>query len=215
MSEAENAQQSNESAAAQEAAAPLGAAATGAEGAQEQASQAATGAEADGQQQQKAEGDDKGKPEGAPEKYDFKPPEGQTFDDQVIAKFADTAKALNLTQAQAQQILDDVVPAMQARQQAQMEATRNEWVQQAKQDTEYGGDKLAENLTVANKALHEFASPDLIKLLEESGLANHPEVIRMFWKTGKAISEDGFVAGGGKPAAEQTLAQRLYPNMKP
>jgi hypothetical protein len=56
-----------------------------------------------------------------------------------------------------------------------------------------------------------FATPELRTLLNESGLGNHPEIIRAFYRAGKAISEDGFVAGGHK-ATDKGDAKRLYPN---
>ena len=55
-----------------------------------------------------------------------------------------------------------------------------------------------------------------VRVLEESGLGNHPEVIRVFYRAGKAISEDRFVAGqAGK--TNQGDARRLYAasNMNP
>lgn len=193
--------------------------------------QPATGAEAGGQQQQategqgaqgqsaegaKTEGDAEKKPEGAPESYEFKAPEGLTFDDAVIGAFSEAAKELNLPQDQAQKVLDKVAPVMAARQLEQVQAIRTEWAEAAKADKEFGGENLAENLSVAKKALDTFATPELRTLLDESGLGNHPEVIRMFYRTGKAISEDRFVTGqAGK--TNQGDARRLYSasNMNP
>lgn len=210
-------------------------AATTTEGAtaSEQASQqSATGAGEGGQQQQATEGQgtqgqqaegtktegeqEKKKPEGAPESYEFKAPEGVQFDDTVIGAFSEVAKDLNLPQDQAQKVLDKMAPVIAARQLEQFQAARVDWAEAAKADKEFGGENLAENLGMAKKALDTFATPELRALLEESGLGNHPEVIRMFYRTGKAISEDRFVAGqGGK--TNQGDARRLYAasNMNP
>jgi hypothetical protein len=88
----------------------------------------------------------------------------------------------------------------------------------SKTDQEFGGEKLSENLSVAKKALDAFGTPELRKLLDDSGLGNHPEVIRMMYRAGKAISEDRFV--GGSPGGQKgsgfrsmdDLANALYAN---
>jgi hypothetical protein len=199
---------------------------TEADAAATQATDTATGAgEGDQQQQQAPEGqttegekpeagkteDDKAKPEGAPETYEFTAPEGQTLDDGVIAQFSEVAKELNLSQDAAQKVLDKMQPVIAGRQAERLEAARNEWAESAKADKEFGGEKLTENLAVAKKAMDAFATPELRTLLNESGLGNHPEIIRAFYRAGKAISEDGFVAGGHK-ATDKGDAKRLYPN---
>ena len=174
--------------------------------------QQAEGGKADGQQAEgaKSEGE-QGKPEGAPEKYEFKAPEGQAFDGTVLGAYSEIAKELNLSQEAAQKVLDKVAPVIQARQAEQIEAVRTAWGESAKTDKEFGGDKLTENLAVAKKALDTFGSPELKKLLNESGLGNNPEVIRAFYRAGKAISEDKFVVGKAAPA-DANDARSLYPN---
>jgi hypothetical protein len=156
-------------------------------------------------------------PSGAPDKYEFKAPEGHTYDPQILSAFSETAKSLNLTQEAAQQFLDSMAPAVAQRQQAQIEAIRTEWVSKANSDAEIGGDQMPQRLSVARKALDAFGTPELRELLNESGLGNHPEIIRAFYRAGKAISEDTYVggsAGSGKPAPKDfgQTAAALYPN---
>ena len=166
----------------------------------------------DGQQA----GDDKGKPEGAPDKYEFQAGEGRQFDDEVIGAFSEAAKEANLPQDAAQKILDKVAPVLEARREAQVAEARAQWAADSKADKEFGGDKLQENLAVAKKARDAFATPALVELLDQSGLGDHPEVIRFFVKAGKAISEDNFVAGG-HGSTQPATAQKLYSasNMNP
>ena len=190
------------------------------QGQQQQAADQGSTADTEAQSQA-AEGEqgkdpqDDGKPQGAPEKYEFATPEGMQFDDAVVGAFGEVAKDLNLSQEAAQKILDKVGPVMAAQQNEALQAASNEWAEASKTDKEFGGDKLNENLAVAKKAMDQFASPELRALLNESALGNNPEVIRMFYRVGKAISEDGFVVGGNAKNSEQTTAQRLYPNMNP
>lgn len=152
---------------------------------------------------------------GAPETYEFKAPEGGEFDQQVIGAFSEVARELDLPQDAAQKVLDKMGPVLQARHDEQLSAAREEWASATKADKEIGGDKLGENLAYAKQAREAFTTPEFRDLLEKSGLGNHPEVIRVFVKVGKAISEDGFVTGGGKAASAD--ARRLYSasNMNP
>lgn len=151
------------------------------------------------------------KPDGAPEKYEFKPADGQpAFDEQVTGAFSEVAKELNLSQEAAQKVLDKMAPVLASRQTETLSAARSQWMNDSKADAEFGGDKLAENLGTAKKAIDAFATQPLKDLLEESGLGNHPEVVRLFVRVGKAIGEDGFVSGrGGSGQAKD--ARSMYP----
>lgn len=177
---------------------------------------AATAAVQDGQQQPpEAKGPEATPetPQGAPEKYaDFVAPEGTAIDAGLIGEFSEVAKELNLPQASAQKVIDKMVPVMAKRQAQQLAEASSQWAEQSKTDKEFGGASLDENLGMAKKALDTFASPDLRKLLNESGLGNHPEIIRTFYKVGKAISEDKFVTGGTGSRPGEDPAKRLFPN---
>lgn len=166
-----------------------------------------------------SEGEGKEAPQGAPEKYEFKAPEGQEFDAGTIEAFSEIAKELNLTQEAAQKLLDRMGPTIETQQKGQLQAIHNEWKQASQTDKEFGGEKLAENLSVAKKALDAFGSPELRALLEQSGLGNNPEVIRFMFRAGKAISEDSFVGrstGAGKPMPKDFggFASALYSNQQ-
>jgi hypothetical protein len=139
--------------------------------------------------------------EGAPEKYEFKPVEGVNLSDEVVGKFSDVAKELNLSQDAAQKMLDQVAPAIARQQYAAIQNLNEQWVSAVKADKEIGGEKLGANLAIAKKARDAFGTDGLRKLLNESRIGNHPEVIRFFVRAGQAISEDTFVSGGTRPAS--------------
>lgn len=156
------------------------------------------------------------KPAAAPESYEFTPAEGYEFDPKTLAAYSEVAKELNLPQESAQKILDKMAPAMAEKQAAQIEEIRNQWAESSKTDKEFGGEKLTESLASAKKALDAFGTPELVTLLDESGIGNHPDVIRFMVRAGKAISEDGFVLGG-RGASSGSTPQNLYSksNMNP
>lgn len=133
----------------------------------------------------------------APEAYELKAPEGREFDEGVLGAFTDVARELNLSNEAAQKVLDKIAPALAEKVERGIAETRAQWAEQSRSDTEFGGKALEENLGVARKALDSFGTPALRELLDSSGLGNHPEVIRLLVRAGRAISEDKMVTGSG------------------
>lgn len=173
-------------------------------------------AKPEGEKQEKAEGD-ADKPQGAPEEYaDFTAPEGVQLDDEVLGEFKTLGKELNLSQDQAQKVADLGVKLSQkwASDQAEsVQALRKDWLDTTKGDKEIGGDNLPQTLSAAKRALDAFGSPALIELFNQTGLGDHPELVRFAAKAGQAISEDKLVSAEGeaKPAPK-SHAQRIFPN---
>lgn len=150
--------------------------------------------------------------EGAPEKYEFKAPEGKEYDPAILSAFEATARELNLTQDAAQKQLDKMQTAFADKQIAQTVALRDSWTEASRTDKDFGGEKLQQSLGLAKKGLDQFASPELKHVLSSTGLGNHPEVIRYFLKVGQAISEDKFVIGGNMTSSSKSAADVLYDN---
>ena len=146
---------------------------------------------------------------GAPDKYEFKAPEGKEYDSNLIAAFEAGAKDANLPQDAAQKLLDQVSSKMQASQGEQVQTIRTGWLEASKSDKEFGGPQLDVNLGIAKKALDAFGSPELNKLLVSTGLGNHPEMIRLMFKAGKALSEDSIVTGSA-PTTTAKATSVLY-----
>lgn len=72
----------------------------------------------------------------------------------------------------------------------------DKWVQDSK--SEFGD----EGIEIAKKGYNAFATPALRQILAETGLANNPEIIRMFNAIGKKISEGKLVLGDGNAPAK-------------
>ncbi|EDW3840798.1 endoprotease [Citrobacter freundii GTC 09629] len=165
---------------------------------------------ADKAKAEKAEKDQK--QEGAPEKYEFKPAEGQELDAAALEQFEPIARELNLTNEQAQKMVDlygtKIMPMVQQQQVEAWQKTTEQWAADVKADKEIGGDKLTGNLSAAQRALAQFGTPELKEYLEGTGLGNHPELVKAFVKIGKAMSEDGMVTG--KESGQRSAAEVLY-----
>lgn len=150
----------------------------------------------------------------------FKLPEGVELDDTLLGEFTPLAKELKLTQEQAQKLIDlqaKSVQQMSEQMSERMESehlTRvKEWADKARADEEFGGARFAESINGAKSALKKFGTPELETLLNETGFGNHPEVIRVFHKISKLVSEDAVIASGQGGAKPQDPAKLLYPNM--
>lgn len=157
-----------------------------------------------------------GKPQ-LPESYEFTAPEGVQLHEGAKEAYAEVAKELGLTQEQAQAAFSKLAARGAENQRSQMEAAARAWVEQSTADPEFGGEKLQENLAVSKRALDTFGTPELRNLLNESGLGNHPEVIRFMYRAGKAISEDTVVVGKGPQGGTKNDAKSFYAasNMNP
>lgn len=155
---------------------------------------------------------------GAPEKYEaFQAPEGSSLDTGVMDKFAETARELNLPQAQAQAMIDKMAPIIASRQFEQVEQLKTEWLTSTTNDVEIGGAKLEASKVFAARAMDQFATPGLKEIFNATGFGNHPDVMRMMVKVGQAISEEKIVTGGVPATSNgiRSAADTLYPPTKP
>ncbi|HBC2536863.1 TPA: peptidase [Enterobacter cloacae] len=153
------------------------------------------------------------KQEGAPEKYEFKAGEGVELDTEALKDFEPVARELNLTNEQAQKLVDaypKILAGVQQRQAEAWQAQTEQWAADVKADKEIGGDKLTANLSAAQRALEQFGDPELKEYLDSTGLGNHPALVKAFIKVGKAMSEDKVVTGGHESGGSD-LISAFYP----
>lgn len=154
-------------------------------------------------------------PQGAPEKYEFSLPEGFALDAEIGDEFSALAKEMNLPQEKAQALLDLATKNMQRIAEAQQTAQAQiaqQWHTESLADKEFGGAMLKENLALAERAINQF-NPELYNVLKQSGMGNHPEVIRFAYRVGKAIAEDRIETSGGDAPSVQPPERILYPTM--
>jgi hypothetical protein len=159
---------------------------------------------------------DKGKAEGAPDKYeDFNLPENFQIDEALLEQALPVFKELNLSQDQAQKLID--LQTKNAEQlveadQKQWEDTRKGWVKEAKDDKEIGGKDFNANVATARAAVKEFADEGFKEMLNITGVGDHPEMVRFLFRIGKAIEDDKILMGRGKDAPRDP-AKTLFPEM--
>ena len=154
---------------------------------------------------------------GAPEAYeDFKVPEGVKIDPDQLTEFGALAKGLNLTQDQAQQLVDFEAKRMEAfgkEQLGEWEKTIAGWTAEAKADEEIGGKNYDPSLELAKRALAKYGTLELDTAFNHLGIGEHPELIRIFARVGKDLGEDQILSGRDAGSGPKSQAERMYPNM--
>lgn len=147
--------------------------------------------------------------------YDIKFAEGLNLPPELAKDFEAYAKEHKLDAKGAQSAADLASKAVESFAEThvgQIKELYTQWATNSRGDKEFGGDTFDANMNVANKALDEFGTPELKKVLTDTGLGNHPEVIRAFYKMGKLISQDSVASAISAARAEgpKTQAQRMY-----
>jgi len=144
----------------------------------------------------------------APESYEFSVPEvlpeGYELDKAVTDEVATVARELDLSQEQAQSMLNTVLPVMHRRAEEQQTALNDQWQAETKADAEIGGLKLDETVKFADRAAKAYGSEGFGDLLK-SPFGSHPEVVRFLMKVGRTVSEDETFVGGGSPGGSVDL----------
>lgn len=143
---------------------------------------------------------------------DFTMPEGMILDQEISKEFKEHAKELNLSQEQAQKIVNlqaKHVSEMQSRIQndfkVQVEAWKTETL------TELGPSFKEDQKHIAN-VVKQFGSAEFTTLLNQTGLGNNKEVVKFLINVGKGFSSDRFI--DGKQSGSQSAASILYPSKK-
>jgi len=171
---------------------------------------------ADDTTQEQADGVTDASQDGVPTEYEaFTLPEGMTMDDEALASVLPVFKEVGMSQETAQKLIDVQVALGAKGAEAQRAAwadQQDQWRRTAEGDTEFGKGKYDESIGLARRALREVGTPELSKVLDDSGMGNHPEFIRFFWRIGKAIGEDNINFGSVGQEGGKSIADRLFPN---
>ena len=145
-------------------------------------------------------------------------PEGVEIRAEDLEVLTPILKGMNATQAQGQELIDLQVAMNTRAFEAQTQAwadTQAAWQKAAETDKEYGNASYDDTVEVARNAVHELGGEALQVALTETGMGNHPEFIRAFWRLGKAMGEDTIDFGEGKSeGVPKTIAQRMFPKHK-
>lgn len=153
---------------------------------------------------------------GAPESYaDFTIQEGAEVADNVLSGLNEVARDMDLSQEQAQKLLNLQILAQQE-QQKFMTEQNEKWIQEINDSPDYGGKKLDENKKLAALAKDRFiAIPGFKELLNEPGVGNRLPMFAVMVELGKSLSDDSLVTGSSKePKKDRPLSEIMYDGTK-
>lgn len=139
------------------------------------------------------------------DKFDF--PEGVKQNEEKIKSFIALAKELKLTKEQAQKLVDMDSQNILATDKA-FAAMKEGW----KADTlKELGENAEQKLGEAAQAFKQFGDDEFVKLMKDTGLENHPAVVRVFRNIGSKIATDKTVSATSNGVkSSKTMQEILY-----
>jgi hypothetical protein len=172
---------------------------------------------------------------GAPEAYaDFKAPEGYIIDKVLLEAALPAFKELNLTQDQAQRLVDIQVArelALAKAPQETYENLRKDWRAKVTADTDIrayttdgktGIDAVKIDISRALGTLDPTLAGEFRAAMDLTGAGDHPAFVKAFWKLSQGLLEGKPVTGRGPSPAGQvdpskpvrpSPAAAMYPNL--
>ena len=143
-----------------------------------------------------------------PESYEaFTDAQGNPVSNDDFKSFTEAAKSVGLSQENAQKMFTAMYGEADNYVRRRTQEFAAPWAEQSKADPEFGGANFNQNMGQIATAYKQFATPELKQLLDASGLGNHPEVMRLFYRVGKALSQDTGVRAQGAPEQQH----RMFP----
>ena len=159
----------------------------------------------------------------------IKLPDGFKSDDRLLGEFKTLAKEHGISQKAAQALADWNIANGQKVAQMQAESakakadadaksweqTKAGWLQQAKDDVEFGGKNFDASSDLANKAARQFFDEATLKWLQDTGLASYPGLWKGLVKLGKATADDKIDRGGGSSTAGEPTVDDMIRTVFP
>lgn len=164
-------------------------------------------------------------PEPAPESYTFKTTAGDEPDAKLVSTFTPIFRELNLTQAQADKLVEAYNSHAGARAddaKAVIAAMGEKWNAELKADKVMGS-QLPTVQADVGKAIAQLPAEvqaPFRAAMNDTMAGNNPAIVRAFWEFAKLVNEGKHVTGGGpspvtKPgnSSRPSMAESMYPDL--
>lgn len=145
-----------------------------------------------------------GRPE-KPDDYEFERPSLPSdlpYDEDTEKAFRTWAHVNGLNKKQAKNLYDGYVKTQTERHSAWATAQKQARAQSEMALRREHGNQYEQKVAQAKAALSQYADPEYIKWLEESGQGNDPRVIRAWIKVGQEMSGETKLKGAVQPTAQ-------------
>ncbi len=160
---------------------------------------------------------------GKPERYDYtgvQMPENYCYNEELLNEFNELAGKYNLSQKSANELMSMGVKLTQLMgknySQTQAEQQRQkteEYKRTLINDREIGGANFERTMRTANIAYTQFANNEVQKVLAETGLNCHPQVVKMFYDIGRRMQNDTIYGVNIAAAPKENREDILFPTM--
>jgi hypothetical protein len=149
-------------------------------------------------------------------------PEGTVVDENALKAIEPVAKELGLSNkglskiagVYAEKVLPAVVDQFTESLQRDVAAQHATWATETtelvKTDPVFQNKPLPEVQQVAAKALDRFGGEGFRKFLNDTGLGNHPDMVKFAYLAGSAISEDTSFERGGAAPKPKSRVEKYY-----
>ena len=160
---------------------------------------------------------------GKPEQYDYSDvqlPTNYGYDEALLNEFNELAAKYNLSQKSANELMSMAVKLTQLTdsniskaQAEQHRQTIENYKRTLINDSEIGGTNFDKTMKTANIAYTQFADEEVQKLLQETGLNCHPQVVKMFYNIGLKMQNDFIYGANAAAVQKENREDILFPTM--
>lgn len=146
---------------------------------------------------------------GAPEKYEWKIDGDPKYVSRVTGKLEPVARKLGLSNEEVHGVYDTFAGVMRENSSEMFK----DWAARLASDKEIGGDKLEENLGLANSIVAQYGDDELRGLLDKAGLRHNPAIVRLLVNMAKDVGGDRVPRVSDRSVGRSSEAD-WYPTMK-
>lgn len=149
-------------------------------------------------------------------------PEGTVIDAEALAALSPVAKEIGLSSAgvsklasiyaeQLPRITQSVTDQIMTSHAATIKGWADEATAAVKDDAAFGGKTLPEVQAISAKALDRFGGTEFRQYLADTGLGNHPAMLKAMFLAGSAIAEDTSFERGGNVTPPKSREEKYFP----
>lgn len=145
-----------------------------------------------------------------PESYDLDIPENMAMTDEAKASLDEKFREAGLSQEQASAVFGMYKDTIEDMNRALAQQS-TKWLEETKKDPDLGGSNFVATTANVRRVTTRFGDEAFASLMNETGLGNHPALLRFLNKVGASLAEDR--AGSGRAtskAPNRPLHELLY-----
>lgn len=155
------------------------------------------------------------------ESYKIELPETVKVDEGLLTEFRQAALDAKVEPAAAQKFAELYAKALGTQMEALVQQHKDNqaaWLAEIDKDPNFQGERRTQSLAVLGMAMKEYGSEEAARILNESGVGNHPAIVKYIYNLANGLYE-GTPAPAGNPVipanvGRKTAGQLFFPSMK-